>query len=147
MNVHFICRGNVLRSLIAETYLKSLNLDDVVVTSSGTFVDLSDPQEKLYLLDTKNLLAIHGLEQYVKAGPDQLSQERADGQDLTICMNQRVAVEAVKKAKLPANAICWDVTDVGEGNRTGKYENGREIEEVIYDEIIAKVDELVKAIR
>lgn len=41
MNIHFICHGNVLRSLIAETYLRSLGIDGVNVASSDT-LDVSD---------------------------------------------------------------------------------------------------------
>jgi protein-tyrosine-phosphatase len=36
MRVHFICRGNVYRSRIAEAYLKSLELEGLEVLSSGT---------------------------------------------------------------------------------------------------------------
>jgi predicted protein tyrosine phosphatase len=43
MNIHFICRGNVLRSLIAETYLRSLELPNITVISSGTNVNWDDP--------------------------------------------------------------------------------------------------------
>ncbi len=146
MNIHFICRGNVLRSLIAETYLKSLGLTGVLVSSSGTSVDLNDPQEQLFLATTKQVLARHGLAQFAKVRPDQLTQERANGQDLTVCMNQRVVDEARSKVKLPANVLSWNITDIGEGARTGKFENGRELEEVIYDEVVAKVDELLRTL-
>lgn len=36
MHVHFICRGNSFRSIIAEAYAKSLGLKDMIFTSSGT---------------------------------------------------------------------------------------------------------------
>ena len=70
MKIHFICRGNVLRSLIAETYVRSLNLDGVTASSSGTSVDLDDPQEQLFLATTKQVLARHGLAQFAKERPD-----------------------------------------------------------------------------
>ena len=36
MIIHFICRGNSFRSIIAEAYLKSRRLDGLKVISSGT---------------------------------------------------------------------------------------------------------------
>lgn len=146
MNIHFICRGNVLRSLIAETYVKSLELNQIMVSSSGTAVNLDDLQEHLFLLATKDLLTRHGIEKYAKAQSDQLTQERADGHDLTICMNLRVFDEAAKIVRLPGKVIHWDITDIGEGNRT-KREDTPQYEEDIYSEIIARVDELLDTIQ
>jgi hypothetical protein len=36
MLIHFICRGNSFRSIIAEAYLNSLGIKDLSVLSSGT---------------------------------------------------------------------------------------------------------------
>ena len=36
MIVHFICRGNAFRSIIAEAYLNSLKFENLKATSSGT---------------------------------------------------------------------------------------------------------------
>jgi protein-tyrosine-phosphatase len=143
MNIHFICRGNVLRSLIAETYVKSLNLKNVTVTSSGTNVDWSDETEKEYFSNTLALLEAHSIRDYAKAFPQQLTQQRADNQDMTICMNQRVVDEANKLVSLPRNVINWDIVDIGEGNRTVK-DNRLTYEEEIYKEITGGVDELIK---
>jgi protein-tyrosine-phosphatase len=145
MNIHFICRGNVLRSLIAETYTKSLNIDNVDVTSSGTNVNWNSPQERGYFADTLSVLDRHGIKSYVKAKSDQLTQERVDSSnDIIVLMNQRVFDEAVEIVKLPPNAINWEIIDIGEGHRT--ISDSREsYEEEIYQEITHKVDELLKA--
>ena len=74
MNVHFICRGNILRSLVAETYLKSLNLKNLHVTSSGTNVNWEDETERKYFSNTLRLLNNHGIEAHVKDLPEQLTQ-------------------------------------------------------------------------
>jgi protein-tyrosine-phosphatase len=142
VNIHFICRGNVLRSLVAETYLKSLNLPDVHVISSGTNVDWNDQTERGYFASTLALLDKHGIKSYAKKVPDQLTQQRADDQDITICMNQRVIDEALAIVVLPEGATNWAIIDIGEGTRI--IESNQEIyKEEIYKEITGKIDELV----
>ena len=143
MKVHFICRGNVLRSLIAETYLRSLQLPSVVTTSSGTDVDLSSEEERAFFANTEDLFRRHAIGQYAKGTSDQLTQERTDNQDVTVCMNQRVVDEASTLVALPTNTINWDIVDIGEGHRIVS-EDIRTYEEEIFDEITAHVDELAK---
>jgi protein-tyrosine-phosphatase len=142
MNVHFICRGNVLRSLIAETYVKSLNLKGVNVLSSGTNVDWSDETEREYFFNTLELLDKHGIKSYAKSFAEQLTQERADNKDITICMNQRVVDEAAKLVVFPGKVMNWNIIDIGEGTRIVKG-NRLSYEEEIYKEITDGIDELV----
>lgn len=142
MNVHFICRGNVLRSLIAETYLRSLSIDGVDVISSGTNVNWNDPQEREYFSNTSKVLKRHGIDSYAKLTPDQLDQSRINGHnDLIILMNQRVMDEANKLVQLPSHALHWMIVDIGEGRRTNSEER-EQYEEEIYQEITNKVDTL-----
>jgi protein-tyrosine-phosphatase len=143
MKIHFICRGNVLRSLIAETYLRSLMLPHVTVSSSGTNVNVTDPTEREYFANTIALFKRHGIKEYAKDTSHQLTQNRADNQDITVCMNQRVIDEAASLVELPKNTINWDIIDIGEGHRTVP-EDIRLYEEEILREIVARVDELVK---
>ena len=143
--IHFICRGNVFRSLTAETYLRSLNLPGIVVTSSGVNVDILNPVERGYFANTLTLLKNHHIDIYAKKSPDQLTQERVDNQDITICMNQRVLEEAKAIVVLPANTEVWGVIDIGEGNRT-VITNRLIYEEEIYQEITSKIGKLVDGI-
>ncbi|OGL23616.1 hypothetical protein A2791_02130 [Candidatus Saccharibacteria bacterium RIFCSPHIGHO2_01_FULL_46_30] len=147
MNVHFICRGNVLRSLIAETYLKSLTVEGINVISSGTNVNWSDLKEREYFENTLAVLDRHGIKPFAKLNPEQLSQERInDSHDIIILMNQRVIDEAKEIVELPPSILNWEITDIGEGHRVD--DNSREsYEEEIYQEIIQKVDNLVKVSR
>jgi protein-tyrosine-phosphatase len=145
MNIHFICRGNILRSLVAETYLKSLGLRGVHVTSSGTNVNWKDRAERKYFSNTLRLLSSHGIEAHVKDLPEQLTQLRTDNKDVTVCMNQRVIDEAGAIVKLPREVINWNIVDIGEGHRTIEADKELYLEE-IYKEITNKVDKLVKTI-
>jgi protein-tyrosine-phosphatase len=93
MTIHFICRGNAHRSLIAEAYLKSLQLKDVDVLSSGTVANTyrSENEPRIPIIIAR--LDIYGKGQFAKTTPDQLTQERIDRGDITVCMNQIVANE------------------------------------------------------
>lgn len=143
MNIHFICRGNVLRSLIAETYLRSLNIKDVNVMSSGTNVDWSDPQEREYFANTLTVLNRYDILSFAKQQPEQLTQERIENQDIVVIMNQRAIDEARRIVTLPADILNWEIVDIGEGHRTDR--SNRELyEEEIYKEITEKVNSLVQ---
>lgn len=143
MKIHFICRGNVLRSFIAETYLRSLELPGVDATSSGTVVNLASQTEREFFANTLAVLRYHGIEKYAKDTSDQLTQKRVDGQDITICMNQRVFEEAQAIVALPQNTLVWAIVDIGEGHRTDA--TSREsYEEEIFREIVAEVKMFVK---
>jgi protein-tyrosine-phosphatase len=143
MNIHFICRGNVFRSLVAETYLKSLKLDGINVISSGTNVNWDDAKEREYFSNTLRLLKRHGIIDYAKNKPDQLDQARIDQfSDVTVLMNERVVNEANKIIQLPEDVHNWMIVDIGEGHRTNEDER-EQYEEDIYQEIIQKVDELL----
>ncbi len=146
MTIHFICRGNVLRSLIAETYLKSLSLPDIAVLSSGTVADDYRVSNIAlgYRDNTRQLLARHGLATYTKQAAEQLTQARLNNTQLVICANQIAFDEAQAIVKLPANTIVWDIMDIGEGTRIANSAAARHAyEEEIYTEITAKVDGLV----
>ncbi len=130
--------------LVAETYVKSLELKNVDVTSSGTNVNWEDETERKYLSDTLRLLNNNGIKEYAKDLPEQLTQQHVNHQDITVCMNQKVIDEAKKIAVLPEDTINWNVIDIGEGHRVVDTDKELYLQE-IYDEIAQKVNELVVA--
>ena len=132
-----------MRSVIAETYLRSLKLESVNAISSGTNVNWEDLTEKEYFSNSMRLLDRHGIKAYAKTIPEQLTPQRINGSDVVICMNQRVVDEARILVDLPQGAINWDITDIGEAHRTIP-DNREQYEEEIYNEITNKVDNLVK---
>jgi protein-tyrosine-phosphatase len=144
MLIHFVCRGNCLRSFIADTYLKSLEIDGVSSYSSGTVADLYREQDLPFFQNTTRILKGHGLGKYLKPRAEQLTQERLDNADLTIFINEIVYSEAKENLIVPKNYQIWDIVDIGERGRESGLENGRPTEEVIYDEITAKVSELAR---
>lgn len=136
----------MLRSLIAETYLKSLELENIHVVSSGTNVNWGDPQEREYFDNTLAVLQRHGIKQFAKNTPEQLTQRRIDtNQDIIVLMNQRVTSEASRLVTLPGNILNWNIIDIGEGHRTDQASR-ESYEEEIYQEITQKVDDLMKEV-
>ena len=134
----------MLRSLIADTYLKSLNLKGIRAISSGTNVHWEDPQEQEYFANTLAVLDRHGIKSSAKPLPEQLTQERIDSHcDIIVLMNQRVVDEAKAIVKLPGAIHNWEITDIGEGHRINK-DDRKSYEEDIYQEITQKVNELFR---
>jgi len=112
--------------------------------SSGTKADFYRESNKPLFDKHVQLLINHGMGAYIKQQPEQLTKARLQNNDVIVVVNDIAYQEAKAIATFPTNTIVWDITDIGEGTRTEAFENGREVEEVVYDEIILKVDELVK---
>jgi protein-tyrosine-phosphatase len=145
MTIHFICRGNTFRSIIAEAYLKSLNLKGISIISSGTVADEFKVANEINFQKVRALLKRHNLGKYTKPyHADQLTQERLDIGDLTVCLNQIVHDELSQSFVLPDQMVVWGVDDVGEGKRIPKNESEREafLEEA-FQEIVKHIDKLV----
>ena len=145
MIIHFICRGNVFRSIIAEAYLNSLELEDLSVLSSGAVATSHKTQNLANHGLTLELLEQHGLRGFAKADyGDQLTQSRLDKADITVCLNQRVYDDCLRCVTFSAVPRVWSVTDIGEPGRIPATEaSARIYREETYQEIVGKVDELV----
>lgn len=143
MHILFICRGNVFRSLTAETYLRSLQLPNVTVESCGTNVNMNDPQEREYFGNTVALLERHGIQKFAKNESHQLTQASVSASDVVVIANQRAFDEAIQQVDLPQDTIVLKVVDIGEGTRIATEDNREELEELIYDELTEAVNDIV----
>ncbi len=145
MIIHFICRGNAFRSIIAEAYLNSLKIKDLSVLSSGTAAIVHKARNLANHRMTLDLLEEHGIREFAKSGyGDQLTQSRLDKADITVCMNQRVYDECLECVTFPASPRVWSVADIGEPGRISDIELERQLYRAeAYQEIVRNVEPLV----
>src|SRR5262245_18100932 len=106
--VHFICRGNAFRSIIAEAYLNSLEFKNVNARSSGTAAAADRAGDRAAYTETLELLAKNRIREFAKTGYwDELTPSRLAGTDVVIFMNQRVYDEGQQLVSLPGSThIC-----------------------------------------
>ena len=145
MIIHFICRGNSFRSIIAEAYLNSLEVEGWSVLSSGTTAALHKTQNLVIFRKTLALLEEHGIREFAKADyGEQLTQSLLEKADIAICVNQRVYDECLQIVAFPVSPRIWSVADVGEPGRIAHAESEEQIyREEAYQEIVKNVDGLV----
>ncbi|MGD0243346.1 MAG: hypothetical protein ABSB59_23945 [Streptosporangiaceae bacterium] len=145
MIIHFICRGNSFRSIIAEAYLNSLKIDDLTATSSGTVGAVNKAKNLPYYRMTLDLLDRHGIGKYAKDGyGEQLTQPFLEQAGMAICMNRVVYDECLRLVSFPVGPRVWSVTDIGEPGRIGRTEaESMRYREEAYQEIVRNVDRLI----
>ena len=145
MIVHFICRGNAFRSIIAEAYLNSLKFKNLRAISSGTAAAADRARNLAAYTETLELLAKNDIREFAKTGyGDQLTPSRLAGAGVVICMNQRVYDECQRLVGLPAGTRVWSVADIGEVGRVPHTEDGKtRYREVAYLEIVVGISQLI----
>lgn len=148
MRIHFICLGNVYRSILAEAYLNSLAVDGIQAYSSGTIAAERSEYTRPIAVNTRKFLENKGLAKYVKPHWDQLTQERIRQADRTVCLNPLVRTECEQAYELPPDTITWNVTDWDEGDSPPQTQaEWMAYTEKIFDDIKRSVDQLVRWLR
>lgn len=144
MIIHFVCRGNAFRSIIAEAYLKSLEIQGVEVQSSGTVASRDKHKNLANFPTTLALLEKHGIRKYVKDHiGDDLTQDSIDKSDILVFLNRIAYDEAVSRFVLPKNIYIWDVSDIGEKGRIVTNDSQKAAYwEDVYNEIVNNMKDL-----
>jgi len=129
---------------MAEAYLKSSKLKNVIAISSGTVADKYRAENIPRITHIIEWLEKHGTSEYAKTLSEQLTQTRVNSGDTTICMNKIVADECSGLVNMPDNMIMWNVMDIGAGSRIVRHgEDQYKYLEETYKEITDNVDKLI----
>jgi len=148
MNIHFVCTGNTYRSRIAEAYLKSKQLPNIEVSSSGTGAEKN--LSGTITSYTKDILEKEGILSYAKKTWTQTTKAELARQDLIIFMAKAQLDYCTNfLGFLPKKYEVWNVKDVNDVLPESK-QNEKSISEFAkenYMVIIEKVDELETRIK
>lgn len=129
-SIHFICRGNVYRSRLAEAYASSLLENKVAVKVSSSGIEAEKALNGDVDPDTVRLLSEEQLQHFLTPKWRQTSQNDIDNNDLVIFMSQTLYNQAKEKFNIPKDKVrIWEIRDI----------------DGIYPEIKSKVNELIKA--
>ena len=146
MVIHYICRGNAFRSILAEAYTKSLKIPGLDVISSGTVASEYREYNIPTYAQVRALLVAHGLGDFTKDHyADDLTQQRIDQSDIVVCLNQIVQHEALRNWHLPAQTYVWDIADVQESDHAPTSETERRaFMEATFREITTRIDDFIR---
>jgi protein-tyrosine-phosphatase len=143
MTIHFICWGNTFRSRLAETYLKSKQLPNINVISSGVSAQLNECGPITWY--AQRLIQENNLTPFEKPIWDQTKKELLEEGDITIFMHQNIYDLSVRHYGFSGkNYQVWEIPDIRNKLPTIEEEVRKiEVTEKIFEEIKAKVDELI----
>ena len=131
--------------MIAQAYLKSLQLPHVAVVSSGTVAGANKEANKPNLARTLRLLKRHNVDTFAGVGSTQLTQATLEGNDVVVFMSKIAYDDRPAALVLPKTVHIWDVKDFDELEHPPTTEIERmERAEEAYGYIVSKVDQLVR---
>lgn len=111
-SIHFVCRGNIYRSRLAEAYAKSLlnNGGSKTVSSSGIEADLNLVGDAAPI--TQQIAASENIDQCLSPTWTQATQSHIDTNDIVIFMNKTVYQDATKFLNIPEEKTeVWSIPD------------------------------------
>lgn len=115
MHIHFICRGNIWRSRLAEAYARRWLsdhrvMDDIAVSSSGIEAEYSPVNDLPE--HTQAAMGRLGIIEYAAADWTQTTQGLIDAADIVVFLNNDVWKEAKHRFRVPPDrAIVWHIPD------------------------------------
>jgi protein-tyrosine-phosphatase/8-oxo-dGTP pyrophosphatase MutT (NUDIX family) len=109
--VHFVCRGNIYRSRLAEAYAKSLKLPGYVFTSSGVETD-TNPHTLLSPF-ARDVARTRRLTAWLSKHKVQTTSELLKNQDIIVLMSKDVFDAASTNLNFDASkATVWGIKDL-----------------------------------
>lgn len=143
MTVHFICKGNVFRSRLAEAYLNSKQIPNLKVISSGIDAQLDDCGPITWY--AQRIIQQNSLVPFEKSAWDQTTKDLFKKGDLTVFMDQSIYDFCVKNLNFNSkNFKIWRIGDMGPLFKSREEEIKKvKFTEKMYEEIKKKISDLV----
>jgi protein-tyrosine-phosphatase len=144
LKIHFVCRGNILRSRLAEAYAKSQNNDSLIISSSGVEADkypISFVSPWAKSISNQSSLGLWFAKQRTQTTDALLNQN-----DLIIFMSKDVYYDAQKKYGFNKdNYVIWHIKDRGNRNqKLSAEQKQREMFKLIKLNVDQLLDSLIK---
>lgn len=148
MKVHFVCSGNYYRSRLAEAYLRSKQLPEVEVSSSGTISDFAYDLNGPISWYALRIMQKNGLIPFMKALPTETNAEMLHEQGLVIFMNDSHYEYAKSSLGFDGNYEIWNISDLDDFKGEKFWEDSKRMQatEKTFGEIKQKVDKLINKI-
>ena len=86
VHIHFVCTGNAYRSRLAEAYLKSKNLPNIIVSSSGIVAEQHYEGNGPISWYAMRLMKRHHLIPHMKPQSTQTASHHLNAADIVIFM-------------------------------------------------------------
>jgi protein-tyrosine-phosphatase len=111
MHIHFVCTGNVYRSRLAETYVKSLQVPRIEVSSSG--VQANDNSNGPISWYAMRIIYNQKIHTFVKPQWEQTTKEILDNADIIVFMTAYQYEYVVKHLSYAgSNHKIWYIDDI-----------------------------------
>jgi protein-tyrosine-phosphatase len=153
VKIHFICSGNLYRSRLAETYLKSLNIPNFTVSSSGLEADKHRPNNGPISWYALRIIVKSGIGGYMSLLSTQTQTSHIRENDIVILMHQDNYGQYQQQFPSdPDNFEIWDIPDLHHLGITHTSDIQDEnyiirLTEETFEKIKMRVDDLVKKLR
>ncbi len=111
MSIHFICRGNMFRSRLAEGYLRK-HLPQAIISSSG--IDASNGLNGHICWYAQCIADCHNFAQHLSSTWTKTTQEHLQDADVIITLDASITKDVLSRFTIPShsNILSWNISDV-----------------------------------
>lgn len=136
IKIHFVCRGGVLRSRIAEMYATTHALPSIQVSSSGIEAAKYYSDETYLAPQAAYIAKVHGLSVLTSPKRSQTTAALLEKSDLIVFLSTDVYITAQEKFTLNLHkCVVWDVIDWDAAAAKYRLTQGAASSEIIIEEM------------